>query len=112
MKLKSESHESLYMLFKRNGVPPNIVDNNSKEQYLVKFSSKCREYDCHLVNTDPYSPWIMAAKGCIKQINQGSSQKMLKSKIPKRLWDHCIALKVLIRSDTALYIYGLEDHVP
>ena len=55
---------------------------------------------------------MMAAKGCIKQINQVSSQKMLKSARPKILWDHCIELEALIRSITALNIYGLEDQVP
>ena len=79
MKLKSEAHEYLYMLFKFDDVPPNIVVNNSKEQSLDKFASKCREAYCHLVNTEPYSPWMMAAKGCIKHLNQGSSRKMLKS---------------------------------
>ena len=33
---------------------------------------------------------------------------MLKSGSPKALWDHCIELEVLIRSHTALDIYGLE----
>ena len=32
MKLKSEAHESLPMLFKSDGVPPNIVVDNSKKQ--------------------------------------------------------------------------------
>ena len=37
---------------------------------------------------------------------------MLKSSSPKRLWDHCIELEALIRSDTALAVYGLEGQVP
>ena len=40
MKLKSEAHEYLSMLFKRDGVPPKIVVDNSKEQSLGNFSSK------------------------------------------------------------------------
>ena len=37
---------------------------------------------------------------------------MLKSGCPKPLWDHCIELEALIRSHTALDIYGLEGQVP
>ena len=68
MKLKSEAHESLSMIFERDGGPPKIVVDNSKEQSLGKFSSKCHDADCHLIKTDLYSPWIVAAKGCIKHL--------------------------------------------
>ena len=112
MKLKSEAHDSLSMLFKRNGVPPKIVVDNSKEQSLGQFAKKCREADCHLVNTEPYSPWMMAAERYIKELKQGSSRAMLSSGSPKLLWDHCIELQALIRSHTALDIYGLEGQVP
>ena len=37
---------------------------------------------------------------------------MLKSGSPKALWDHHIDLEALIRSHTALDIYGLEGQVP
>ena len=37
---------------------------------------------------------------------------MLKSGSPKSLWYHCLELEALIRSHTALYIYGLERQVP
>ena len=75
MKLKSEAHESLSMIFKRDGVPPKIVFDNSKEQSLGKFSIKCRESDCCLVNTETYSPCMVEAKRYIKHLNQGLSRK-------------------------------------
>ena len=31
---------------------------------------------------------------------------------PKALWDHCIELEAIIRSHTALDIYGIELQVP
>ena len=112
MRLKSEAHETLSLMFKRDGVPPKIVVDNSKEQTLGQFKKKCREADCHLVTTEPYSPWMQAAEGCIKQTKLGSSRKMLKTGCPKALWDHCIELEALIRSHTALDIFGLEGQVP
>ena len=92
--------------------PPKIVVDKSKELTLGNFARKCREVDCHLVTTEPYSPWIQGAEGCIKQTTLGSSRRMLKSGPPKSLWDHCIELESLIRSHTALDIYGLEGQVP
>ena len=65
MQLKSEAHKTLSLMFKRDGVPPKIVVDNSKEQTLGKFKKKCKEADCHLVTTEPYSPWMQAAEGCI-----------------------------------------------
>ena len=97
MKLKSEAHESLSMLFTIDGVPPNLVDDNSKEQSLGKFYRKFCEADCNLVNTDSYSPYIMAAKGCTKHLNQGLPRKILKYASPKWLWDHYIELEALVR---------------
>ena len=61
--MKYEVRESFSMLFKCDSVPPKIVLDNSKEKYLGKFARKIREADFHLVNTDPYSPWMMAATG-------------------------------------------------
>ena len=108
MKLKKHTHETLSIIFKRDGVPPKVFVDNSKEHTLGKFAKKFREADCHLVTTEPYSPWMQASEGCIKQTKLGSSRKMFKSGFPKPLWDHCIELEALIRSHTALDIYGLE----
>ena len=37
---------------------------------------------------------------------------MVKSGAPRRLWDHCLELEALIRSNTALDIYELKGQVP
>ena len=38
IKLKSDAHESLSLLFSRDGVPPRIAVDNSKEQTLGRFA--------------------------------------------------------------------------
>ena len=112
MSHKSEAHEALSVLFQRDGVPPKMVADNSKEQTLGNFARKCREADCHLTTTEPYSPWMQAAEGCIKHCKQGSARKMLAKGSPKRLWDHSLELEAFVRSHTALDIYGLRGQVP
>ena len=71
MKLKSEAHDSLSMLFKGDGVPPKIVVDDSKEKYLGKYSRKCCEANCHLVDTDPYRLWMIATKECCWETTGG-----------------------------------------
>ena len=63
---------------------------HSKEQSLGTFAKKCREADCHLTNTEHYSPWMQTAEGCIKVVKRGSSRKMLRTGLPKRLWDYSL----------------------
>ena len=92
MAVKGDAHETLSLMFQRDGVLPRIAADNSKEQSLGKFAAKCREADCHLVNTLSYSPWMQAAEGCIMQSKQGSSRMMLKQNTPKKVWDHNIEL--------------------
>ena len=56
MKKNSEAHKTLSVMFKRDGVPPRMTVDNSKEQSLGEFRRKCREADCHLINSEPYLP--------------------------------------------------------
>ena len=58
MKRKGEAPETLSLLFHRDGVPPSMIADNSKEQILGDFRRKLREADCHLKQTEPYSPWM------------------------------------------------------
>jgi len=40
MKLKSDAHDSLSLLFQRDGVPPKMLMDGSKEQTLGRFKKK------------------------------------------------------------------------
>ena len=56
MAQKSEAHDTQYLMFKRDGVPPNMIVDKSREKSLGDFARKCREAECNLVNSEPYSP--------------------------------------------------------
>ena len=105
MKRKGEAHETLSLLFHRDGVPPAMVTDGSKEQTLGDFRRKLREADCHPRVTEPYSPWQQAAEGCIREVKRGSSRKMISTGSPKPLWDHCLELEALVHSCTCNDIY-------
>ena len=112
MRQKSEAHETLSLLFKRDGVPPAIIVDGSKEQTLGEFRRKAREADCHVKQTEPYSPWQNAAEGGIRELKRGVARKMVKTKSPKKLWDDCLELEAYIRSNTAHDIFELNGEVP
>jgi hypothetical protein len=105
MKRKGDAHETLSLLFHRDGVPPLMIMDSSKEQTLGEFSRKLKQADCHKQQTKPYSPWMNAAEGCIHELKRGASQKMLRTGSPKTLRDHCIELEACIRSCTVNDIY-------
>ena len=73
MKRKGEAHEMLSLLFHCDGVPPSMIADNSKEQILGELKRKLNEANCHLKQTEPYSPWMQAAEGCIRELNRGVS---------------------------------------
>ncbi len=63
MKHKGDAHETLSLVFQRDGVPPTMVTNDSKDTTKGKFQRKLKEADCHPRVTEPYSPWQQAAEG-------------------------------------------------
>ena len=112
MTMESETHEALSLVFYRDGVLPTMIFDGSKEQTLGPFCHKIHEADCNSHQTEPYSPWQMAAEGCICKLKWGTSQEMIKTRSPKSLWDHCIELEALVRSSTCNDIYMTDGEVP
>ncbi len=112
MTRKGAAHETLSLLFHRDGVPPTMVLDGSKEQTKSDFMRKLREADCHARQTEPYSPRQQAAEGCIRKLKRGVSRKMIKTGSPRVLWDHCIELKALICSSTSNNVYMTNGKVP
>ena len=54
IKNKGYAHKTLYLLFKRYGVPPKMVMYGSKDQTLVLFRKKYQEADFHINQTDTH----------------------------------------------------------
>ncbi len=95
MKRKGEAHETLSLMFHRDGVPPTMVTDGSKEQTLGDFRRKLREADCQLRVTEPYSLWQQAAEGCIREIKRGSSRKIISTGSPNPIGTTALSLKLL-----------------
>ena len=112
MKRKGDAHETLYLFFKRDGVPLKIVMNGSKKQTLGFFRKKCQESDCHIKWMDPYSSWQLQADRTIRYLNKGAGRKMVREGAPKRIWDNALDFEAYLRSNTDLDIYMMQGEVP
>ena len=66
MKKKQDAHHILSLMATRYGVPPHLIMNGSKEQTLVEFQKKARQFVCHIKKSKPYYPWQIMAEGDIK----------------------------------------------
>ena len=94
---KGYTHETLFLLFKRDGVLLEIIVEGSKEQISVNLNKKLKEANSHLRHTEPYSLWSNAYEGTIRETKKGSSRKMIRTGSPKKLWYHSLELETSIR---------------
>jgi hypothetical protein len=85
MTRKGKAHETLSLLFHRDGVPPTMVFDGSNKQCKGDFKRKLCKADCHARQTEPYSPWQQAAEGCTRELKCGVSRKMIKTGSPRVL---------------------------
>ena len=104
MKLKSEAHESLFLLFQWDEVPLAIICDNVKERIFGEFNRILKEASRHLKQMEPFTPWLKATEREIKELKIGSGRKLIKSGAPKRLLDDCLEHESYIRYNTALGI--------
>ena len=112
MAKKGNTYETLSLLFKRDGVPPETILDGSKEHISGKFNKKLKEANCHLRQTDTYSPWSNAAEGTICETKKVSSRKIICTGSPNKLRNRCLELEALICLNNALDIYMIDGEVP
>ena len=102
---KVDVHETLSLLFKRDFVPPKMVMDESEEQTIGLFRNKFQEMDCHIKQTDPYSPWQLQTEGSIRELKKGYGRNMVRAGAPKQVWNDTLDFEAYLISHTALGIY-------
>jgi hypothetical protein len=112
MKLKSDAHDLILLLFQRDGAPPKMIMDGSKEQTLSRFKKKCQDADCRTKQTEPYSPWQNAAESAIRELKKAAGRKMVRAGAPEPFWADAIELEAYVRSNTAHDIFILQGEVP
>ena len=112
MTLKSDVHHIVDEFFHRYGVPMALVLDNASKLMRGQFGRKCRQAGCNIDSIVPHSPWQNRAEAEVRENKRMTGRWMVKSGCPRWLWCYCSELAAMIRSHTALKIYGLGGEVP
>ena len=112
MAKESDAHATLDLFLSRYGIPEALVSDNAKAYIGGQYRKKAKEAGVFCKLTDPHSPWQNRAEGEIREIKRLAGRWMVRSKSPRRLWDHAIELACLVRSHMALEIIKLDGQVP
>jgi transposase len=96
MKSKGQAHNTLDLLFHREGVPAEIISDGAKELVQGEFRRKVHAAGAHAKEIKPYSPWLNRAQTAIKALKRMTNTAMSKSQASVRLWDICLELQCLI----------------
>jgi hypothetical protein len=112
MKLESEAHEGLSLLFHRYGVPNVKFMDGAKAQTEGEFRRKLCDAGCHIKKTEQHTQSSIIGEGGVCELKISVGWQMLQSGCPKRLWDDIIIREEYVISHTSLDIFGLEGQVP
>ena len=112
MKKESQAHETLSILLQDTGVPHEMVMDGGLAQFKGEFRRKLQEVDCKVRRTEPHTPWSNAAELAIREGKKHAGRIMVRQRVPRKLWDHCLELVGYIRSCTALDTFELDGQVP
>jgi hypothetical protein len=112
MKLESEAHEALSLLFHRDGLTNAMVMGGAKAQTEGEFRRKLCDAGCHIKQTEPHTKSSNMGEGGVHELKRGVGRQMLRSGCPKRFRDDFIIREAYVRSHTSLDIFGLEVQIP
>ena len=109
---KGDAHSTLSLLFQREGAPPSMTMDGSKEQTMGEFAKKLRQAGVHKLQIEPYSPWQNACEGAIGRLKSATAHDMVSTGTPIRLWDDCMERQAYIQSLTVNTVYENHGEVP
>ena len=90
METKNMAGDALKQFISDYGVPDKLIVDGSKEQTKKKteFYKQCRKHDIDLHRTEPYRHNQSKVEGVIRETRKRWFRIMVKSKVPRRLWDY------------------------
>jgi hypothetical protein len=83
MKLESEAHEALSLLFHREGVPNVMVMYGAKAQTEGEFRRKLRDACCHIKQTEVHTQSSNMGETGVHELKRGIGRQMMRSGYPK-----------------------------
>jgi hypothetical protein len=111
MKLESEAHEALSLIFHRDRVPNVMVMDGAEAQVEGDIRRKMRDAGCHIKQTEPHTQSYNMGEEAVRELKKGVGRQIMRSGLPKRFWGDCIIREAYVISHTSFGIYGLEGQV-
>jgi hypothetical protein len=71
MKKEKEAHESLSLLFDRDGVPNVMVMDGANAQVQGEFRIKLCDDGCHIMQTEPHTQLSNMGEGGLRELKRG-----------------------------------------
>jgi hypothetical protein len=112
MKTVSDVHETLDLFLGRYGIPEALISDGARSYTGGEFKKKAKQAGIFCKLTDPYSPRQNSAESEIREVKRLVTMWQVRSRSPRRLWDHAVQLALIFCSHLALDIYKLDGQVP
>jgi hypothetical protein len=101
MKLESEAHEALSLLFHRYGFLNVVVMDGFKAQTEGELRRRLRDTGCHTKQMDPHTKYSNMGEGGVRELKIGVGRQILCSGCPKRFCDVGIIREAYVISHTS-----------
>jgi hypothetical protein len=108
MSSKAQTHETLNLLFKRDGVSRALISDGAYELVKGDFCKKARAADWYCKETEPYPPFSNRAESGVREVKRAARRVMLRTPAPHCLWNYCAELQAHIHLHTAHDLYTLR----
>jgi hypothetical protein len=106
-------HETVDLLFKRDGVPNVvIIMDGAREQVYGQMRKECQRAGVHGRQAEPDTTFANAAEASMRELKKGVRRQLVQSKAPTVLWEHCVERQAYVGLNTAHDIYQLDGQVP
>jgi hypothetical protein len=82
LKKEKEAHESLSLLFHRDGVPNVMVVDGAKAQVEGEFRRKLNDAGFHIKQTEPHTQSSNMGEGAVRELKKGLGRKCYALAVP------------------------------
>ena len=103
LRSKKETHLSLDRLVDTVGIPNKVFSDGAREEVGVKskFVSRLRELHITAHQSEPYSQWQNRAENSIGKLKARWKRRMVRRRVPSKLWDYGLVYESEIMSRLA-----------
>ena len=109
---ESDSHMAVKCVFKKYGVPPELICDAARTQVWGETKHFCAQTGCDLKMLEKGTPSANRAEAAIKILKHSTKKDLDESNCPMIFWCYCIERRAAVNNHTAKDIFSLQGEVP